>query len=99
MSLTVRTNIWASAFIAEEGEPCGDSEFGSELCCVAEPYVGKYFSQDYLRRKILRQTDEEIVERDKIMEKEIKDGIITVKLERIVPEELKPRLIDIIEIK
>ena len=76
MSLTVRTNIWASAFIAEEGEPCGDSEFGSELCCVAEPYVGKYFSQDYLRRKILRQTDEEIVEQDKIMKKEIKDGII-----------------------
>jgi hypothetical protein len=43
---------------------------------IAEPYVGKYFSQDYLRRKILRQTDEEIVEQDKIMKKEIKDGII-----------------------
>jgi hypothetical protein len=43
---------------------------------VAEPYVGKYFSQDYLRRKILRQTDEEIIEQDKIMKKEIKDGII-----------------------
>ena len=43
---------------------------------VAEPYVGKYFSQDYLRRKILRQTDEEIVEQDKIMKKDIKDGII-----------------------
>jgi hypothetical protein len=43
---------------------------------VAEPYVGKYFSQDYLRRKILRQTDEEIVEQDKIMKKEIEDGII-----------------------
>lgn len=43
---------------------------------IAEPYVGKYFSQDYLRRKILRQTDEEIIEQDKIMKKEIKDGII-----------------------
>jgi len=43
---------------------------------IAEPYVGKYFSQDYLRRKILRQTDEEILEQDKIMKKEIKDGII-----------------------
>ena len=43
---------------------------------VAEPYVGKYFSQDYVRRKILRQTDEEIVEQDKIIKKEIKDGII-----------------------
>jgi len=43
---------------------------------VAEPYVGKYFSQDYIRRKILRQTDEEIIEQDKIIKKEIKDGII-----------------------
>jgi len=43
---------------------------------VAEPYVGKYFSQDYVRRKILRQTDEEILEQDKIIKKEIKDGII-----------------------
>jgi hypothetical protein len=43
---------------------------------VAEPYVGKYFSQDYVRRKILRQTDEEIVEQDKIIKKEIKDGVI-----------------------
>ena len=43
---------------------------------VAEPYVGKYFSQDYVRRKILRQTDEEILEQDQIIKKEIKDGII-----------------------
>jgi len=43
---------------------------------TAEPYVGKYFSQDYLRRKILRQTDEEIIEQDALIEKEIKKGII-----------------------
>ena len=43
---------------------------------VAEPYVGKYFSQDYVRRKILRQTDQEILEQDKLIKKEIKDGII-----------------------
>ena len=43
---------------------------------MAEPYVGKYFSQDYVRRKILRQTDMEIVEEDKMIEKEIKDGVI-----------------------
>jgi hypothetical protein len=43
---------------------------------IAEPYVGKYFSQDYVRRKILRQTDMEIIEQDKIIKKEIKDGII-----------------------
>jgi hypothetical protein len=43
---------------------------------IAEPYVGKYFSQDYVRRKILRQTDIEIIEQDQIIKKEIKDGII-----------------------
>ena len=42
----------------------------------AEPYVGKYFSQDYLRRKVLRQTDQEIIEQDELIEKEIKAGII-----------------------
>jgi len=43
---------------------------------IAEPYVGKYFSQDYVRRKILRQSDIEIIEQDKLIEKEIKDGVI-----------------------
>jgi hypothetical protein len=43
---------------------------------IAEPYVGKYFSQDYVRRKILRQTDVEIVEEDAKIEKEIKKGVI-----------------------
>jgi hypothetical protein len=43
---------------------------------VAEPYIGKYFSQDYVRRKILRQTDIEILEQDSIIKKEIEDGII-----------------------
>jgi len=46
------------------------------LVATAEPYVGKYFSQDYVRRKILRQTDLEIVEEDKIIKKEIESGII-----------------------
>ena len=40
-----------------------------------EPYVGKYFSQDYLRRKVLRQTDDEIVEQNKLIEKEIEAGL------------------------
>ena len=43
---------------------------------TAEPYVGKYFSQDYVRRHILRQTDEEILEQDKLIQKEISAGII-----------------------
>ena len=43
---------------------------------TAEPYIGTYFSQDYVRRKILRQTEEEILEQDKLIKKEIKDGKI-----------------------
>jgi len=46
------------------------------MVATAEPYIGKYYSQDYVRRKILRQTDEEIVDQDKLIEKEIKAGII-----------------------
>ena len=46
------------------------------LAQTAEPYVGRYYSQDYVRRNILRQTDEEIIEQDKIIEQEIKDGVI-----------------------
>ena len=41
----------------------------------AEPYIGKYFSQDYLRREILRQTDDEIVEQDKLIAAEIEAGL------------------------
>jgi hypothetical protein len=41
-----------------------------------EPYIGKYYSVDYVRRKILRQTDTEIKEIDKQIEQEITDGII-----------------------
>ena len=43
---------------------------------TAEPYIGKYFSQDYVRSKILRQTDIEILEQDQLIEDEIKKGII-----------------------
>ena len=56
-----------------------DSELMAErltMVASAEPYVGRYFSQDYLRRKILRQTDEEILEQDKLMKKEIADGVV-----------------------
>ena len=41
-----------------------------------EPYIGKYFSNHYVRTKVLRQTDQEIEDQDEIIKKEIKDGII-----------------------
>ena len=46
------------------------------MVSMAEPYVGRYFSQDYLRRKVLRQTDEEIIEQDVLIKREIEEGII-----------------------
>ena len=46
------------------------------LAGLADPYVGRYYSADYVRRHILRQTDEEIIEQNEQMEKEIADGTI-----------------------
>ena len=41
-----------------------------------EPYIGKYYSTEYVRKKVLRQTDSEIIEIDDQIEDEINKGII-----------------------
>jgi len=46
------------------------------LAATAEPYIGKYYSQDYVRRKIIRQTDQDIIEQDMLIKKEIENGVI-----------------------
>ena len=46
------------------------------VVAAMEPYVGRYFSSQYVRSKILGQTDSEILEIDKQIKKEIKDGVI-----------------------
>jgi hypothetical protein len=43
---------------------------------TVEPYIGKYYSNDWVRRNVLRQTDEEIREEDEKIEDEIADGTI-----------------------
>ena len=56
-----------------------ESELISErlgILATIEPYIGKYYSQEYVRRKILRQSDSEIVEIDQQIKSEIKKGII-----------------------
>jgi hypothetical protein len=40
------------------------------------PHVGKYFSVEYIRKNVLRQTDEDIAEIDRQIANEIKTGII-----------------------
>ena len=70
-----------------------DAELMTErlnLVSTAEPYVGKYFSQDYVRRKILRQTDVEIIEQDKLIEEEIAAGIIPDPNAPVDPETGEP---------
>ncbi len=39
-----------------------------------DPYVGKYFSIEYMRRQVIKQTDQEIIEIDEQIEQEIADG-------------------------
>jgi hypothetical protein len=46
------------------------------ILATIEPYIGKYYSSEWVRRKVLRQTDSEIIEMNQQIEKEIKDGII-----------------------
>ena len=56
-----------------------ESEMLSErlnILATIEPFIGKYYSNEYVRRKVLRQTDAEMIEIDEQIEQEIKDGII-----------------------
>ncbi len=46
------------------------------LVASADPYIGKYFSIDYIRRKILRQTDMDIAEQNRLMDEERSAGMI-----------------------
>ena len=41
-----------------------------------EPYIGRYYSQEWVRRKVLRQSDQEMEELDDQISKEIEDGVI-----------------------
>ena len=46
------------------------------LATTIEPYIGKYYSTEYIRKKILRQTDSEIIEIDEQIQNEISNGIL-----------------------
>ena len=46
------------------------------LLMQIEPYVGRYYSTEYVRRQILRQRDQEIVEIDNQIEAEIAAGVL-----------------------
>ena len=46
------------------------------LANEVSPYIGKYFSVEYIRKNVLRQSDEDIIEIDSQIRNEIKQGII-----------------------
>ena len=41
-----------------------------------EPYIGKFYSTEYVRKRVLQQTDQEIEEIDMQIEDEIEKGIL-----------------------
>jgi hypothetical protein len=46
------------------------------ILATIEPYIGKYYSTEFVRKRVLRQTDQEIEEIDMQIEDEIQKGII-----------------------
>ncbi len=46
------------------------------VIAAMEPYMGRYFSAQYVRNKILKQTETEIIEMDEQIKKEIEEGIL-----------------------
>tara|TARA_R100000900_G_scaffold124497_3_gene98858 strand:+ start:6060 stop:7724 length:1665 start_codon:yes stop_codon:yes gene_type:complete len=46
------------------------------LLAMIEPYAGRYYSTEYIRRQVLRQRDQEIVEIDSQIEEEIASGVL-----------------------
>jgi len=46
------------------------------VVAAMEPYIGRYFSAEYIRNKVLKQSDTEMIEIDKQIKKEIEAGII-----------------------
>jgi hypothetical protein len=46
------------------------------LANEVSPYIGKYYSVEYIRKNVLRQSDEDIIDIDNQIRSEIKQGII-----------------------
>ena len=46
------------------------------ILSTIEPYIGKYYSNKWVRGKVLRQTDAEMIEMDEQIQREIADGVI-----------------------
>ena len=74
----------------------------NELIVKGESLVTDESTKEYLHRGLaLRDFDRRftLAEHMKVISAEIKNGILTIQIEREIPESAKPRVIDIVEIK
>jgi molecular chaperone IbpA len=74
----------------------------NELSIRGERSDTETLAPEYLHRGLALRNFERsftLAEHMKVVSAEIKNGVLTVKLEREIPEELKPRVVDIVEIK
>jgi molecular chaperone IbpA len=74
----------------------------NELTVRGERKISEGTELEYLHRGLALRDFEKtftLAEHMKVRKAEIKNGILSVQIEREIPEELKPRVIDIVEIK
>ena len=58
------------------------------VVAAMEPYLGRYFSAEYVRKHILGQSDSEILDIDKQIKKEIEKGIIADPKAMMMPPDM-----------
>ncbi|MEC8530167.1 MAG: portal protein, partial [Thermoproteota archaeon] len=65
------------------------------LVAQMDPFAGKYFSLEYMRRQILKQTDQEFQDIQKEMDAEIAAGKLVdpVKMQQLEVEQMEMSLI------
>ena len=62
------------------------------LLAMIEPYAGRYYSTEYIRRQVLRQRDQEIVEIDLQIEDEIASGVLPDPNQQMLEMESDPMM-------
>ena len=74
----------------------------NELTVRGERKISDEVEPEYLHRGLALRDFERsftLAEHMKVIKAEIKNGILLIKIQREIPEEMKPRVIDIVEIK
>jgi len=75
---------------------------GDKLIISGQRTKGEDTTAEFLHRGLaFRDFDRQFTLADhmKIRSAEIKNGVLTIRIEREIPEEMKPRIIDVVEVK